>query len=107
MIDRIKIKEKLNNFGMKFANIGSSRPVYDFKICQYNDFKSNDYTGSDVHINYGKVETFKIEMLTEDDLKIIIEALQFYSKSTNPQVEEMRREYMIMRRMIEEKTYGY
>ena len=106
MIDRINIKEKLNNFGMKFANIGSSRPVYD-KICQYNYFKSNDYTCSDVHINYSKVETFKIEMLTEDDLKIIIEALQFYSKSTNPQVEEMRREYMIMRRMIEENPYGY
>lgn len=107
MIDRINIKEKLNNFGMKFANIGISRPVYDFKTCLYNDFNSCDYTGSDMYLKYDQVETFKIEMLTEDDLKIIIEALQFYSKSTNPQVEEMRREYMIMRRMIEENPYGY
>ena len=105
MVDRIKIKEKLKDFGMKFANIGISRPVHDFKACQYNDFNSNDYTGSDMYLKYGQVETFKIEMLTEEDLHIIINALHFYSKSKNPQVEEMRRELMIMRRMAEDNIW--
>lgn len=101
MVDRIKIKEKLKDFGMKFATIGISRPMYVVE----DTFKTYNYNGTDDHLKYNQVETFKIEMLTEEDLHIIINALHFYSKSKNPQVEEMRREFMIMRRMMEDNIW--
>ena len=99
MIDRNNIKKKLNDYGIPYASIGISRGIYE----SFPSF-GNDYSKIYDTVSTRKIETYNIEMLREEDLKYITDALYFYSKSKHPQVEEAKREYIIMRMMMEDNT---
>ena len=99
MIDRGNIKKKLNDYGISYASIGISRGIYE----SFPQF-SNDYSKIYDTVSTRKIETYKIDMLREEDLKYITDALYFYSESKHPQVEEAKREYIILRMMLEDTT---
>lgn len=99
MISRSEIRKKLNGYGFKWAELNLSKKISFFSnpeklICDFDKKES-------VISHHKMIDTYSIEMLSEEDIDHILKALHYYSKSTNPQVDELRNEYFVMRKMLE------
>ena len=97
-INRQDISKKLNSYGMKFANIGISKDFHTYTVPPGDFGMGEDMCPS---CQYNQVNTYKIDFLRDEDLSLILDALHFYSKSKNPKIEELRIEYIVMRKMME------
>ena len=95
---------QLKEYGLSYAHIqASEKPVY--YIEKYNRVMVTPHDNispmydADSSYDIMAVETFDLARLTEGDIDLIVKALHFYSRSRNPEVEHLRREYEIMRIM--------
>jgi len=104
-MDINKAISHLREYGLEYAEIQvSDKPMYYVERYHKISVTPSDSTypsfyGRDSSYDITAVETFNLEKLTENNINLILRALHFYSKSRNPVVENLRREYEIMRIM--------